>query len=150
MGLTKKQENKNLILTLIQYLTLVAFMLISPLKATGLFAFFVELLGVVLGVWAIVVMNGSKIHIMPKPRSGAILIRKGPYHLIRHPMYAAIILTLTPLIITHFDWWRLGTLMVLYINLIFKLTFEESLLMEFFDDYAAYRKKTWRLLPYVF
>jgi len=150
MKLTKEQVFKNLILTLIQYSTLLAFLLMSPLMAKGIIWQIMEFLGGVIGVWAIAIMNGSKIHIMPKPRAGAILIRKGPYRIIRHPMYVAIILTLTPLIITHFDWLRFWILMVLFINLILKLTFEESLLLEFFEDYKNYRKTSWRLFPYIF
>ena len=150
MKLTKEQEIKNLILTLIQYSTLLAFLLMSPLMAKGIIWQIVEFFGGVIGVWAIAIMNGSKIHIMPKPRAGAILIRKGPYRIIRHPMYVAIILTLTPLIISHFDWLRFWILMGLYINLILKLTFEESLLLEFFEDYKNYRETSWRLIPYVF
>ena len=150
MKLTQAQEVKNRILTLIQYSTLLAFLLTTPFMAVGLGWKIMELLGGVIGVWAIVVMNGSKIHIMPKPRAGAILMKKGPYKIIRHPMYAAIILTLTPLIITHFDWMRFWILSVLYINLIFKLTFEESLLLEYFEDYSSYRKTTWRILPYIY
>ncbi len=150
MKLTQAQEVKNRILTLIQYSTLLAFLLTTPFMAVGLGWKIMELLGGVIGVWAIVVMNGSKIHIMPKPRAGAILMKKGPYKIIRHPMYTAIILTLTPLIITHFDWMRFWILSVLYINLIFKLTFEESLLLEYFEDYSSYRKTTWRILPYIY
>ena len=150
MKLTKEQESKNLILTLIQYSTLVSFLIMSPWKAEGFIAPGIELAGVILGIWAILAMNESKINIMPKPREGALLVKKGPYKAIRHPMYAAIILTLTPLIISHFDWIRLAVLIVLYVNLYFKLKFEESLLKEYFPSYEAYMKETKRLLPFVF
>lgn len=150
MELTKKQSINNLILTLIQYTSLIAFLFLTPFKAEGIGWFIIEVSGILLGIWAIWVMNESKIHIMPKPRTGARLIRKGPYGVIRHPMYAAIILSLTPLIVTHFDWIRFFILAVLYVNLIFKLTFEESLLREYFTDYDEYRKSSWKLLPYLY
>jgi len=150
MNLTKEQQIKNLILTLIQYTTLLAFLLLTPYMAIGIGWQIMELSGILLGIWAIWVMKESKMHIMPKPRTGAKLIRKGPYRIIRHPMYVAIILSLTPLIITHFDWIRFWILFVLYINLIFKLTFEETLLVDYFEDYDVYRKTTWKLIPYFF
>ena len=150
MNLTKEQQNKNLILTLIQYTTLFTFLILTPYMAIGIGWQIMELFGILLGVWAIWVMNESKMHIMPKPRSGAKLIRKGPYRIIRHPMYVAIIFSLTPLIITHFDWIRFWILLVLYINLVFKLTFEETLLVEYFEDYDEYRKSSWKLIPYLF
>jgi len=150
MNLTKKQKTYNLILTLIQYSTLTAFLIMTPYIAKGFLWSIVEIAGGAIGVWAIVVMNKSKINIAPVPRENAHLVTQGPYRLIRHPMYMAIILTLTPLIITHFDQTRAIILGVLYVNLIFKLLFEEGLLKEFFDGYENYMKKTWRLLPWLF
>jgi len=150
MKLTSRQKILNIILTIVQYTTLIAFLMMSPLWAEGLIWQVMEIAGVILGVWAIVAMNRSKINIAPVPRENAQLVTAGPYRLIRHPMYMAIILTLTPLIISHYDQTRLIILVVLYVNLIFKLLFEEGLLKEYFPGYADYMKKTWRLLPYIF
>ena len=150
MELNKKQKIYNLILTLIQYSTLTAFLIMTPYVAMGLIWQIVEIIGGILGVWAIVVMQNSKINIAPQPRANAHLVTQGPYRLIRHPMYMAIILTLTPLIVTHYDPIRMIILGVLYVNLIFKLLFEEGLLKEYFEGYEDYMKKSWRLIPWVF
>lgn len=150
MELNQKQKIYNLILTLIQYSTLTAFLIMTPYIAKGILWQIIEIIGGVVGVWAIVVMQHSKINIAPAPRANAHLITNGPYRLIRHPMYMAIILTLTPLIITHYDPIRAIILGILYINLIFKLLFEEGLLKQYFEGYPEYMKKTWRLLPWVF
>jgi protein-S-isoprenylcysteine O-methyltransferase Ste14 len=150
MRLTKKQQLYNILLTLIQYSTLITFLKMSPLWAEGLLWQVMESMGVILGVWAIVVMQKSKINIAPVPRENAHLVTDGPYRLIRHPMYMAIILTLTPLIVSHYDKTRMIILVVLYVNLVFKLLFEEGLLKAYFPGYADYMKKSWRLLPWVF
>ncbi|MCK5856416.1 MAG: isoprenylcysteine carboxylmethyltransferase family protein [Bacteroidales bacterium] len=150
MELNQKQKIINLVLTLIQYSTLAAFLVMTPYIANGLLWQILELVGVILGVWAIMVMKKSKINIAPQPRANAYLVTNGPYRLIRHPMYMAIILTLTPLMATHYDQSRMIILGVLFINLIFKLLFEEGLLKEYFDGYSQYMKKSWRLIPLVF
>jgi len=150
MELNKKQKIYNLILTLIQYSTLTAFLIMTPYIAEGIIWQIIEITGGIVGVWAIVVMQNSKINIAPVPRENAHLVTSGPYRLIRHPMYMAIILTLTPLIITHYDPTRAIILGVLYVNLIFKLLFEEGLLKEYFEGYKDYMKKSWRLLPWLF
>jgi len=118
--------------------------------AKGIIWQIIEIIGIIIGVWAIVVMQSSKINIAPVPRANAHLITRGPYRLIRHPMYLAIILTLTPLIISYYDPGRALILVVLFVNLIFKLLFEEELLKEYFDAYEEYMKKSWRLFPWLF
>ncbi len=150
MELNKRQKLYNLILTLIQYSTLTALLIMTPYIAKGILWQIIESIGVIIGVWAIAVMKSSKINIAPQPRANAHLVSRGPYKIIRHPMYMAIILTLTPLIFTHYDKTRAIIFGILFINLIFKLLFEEGLLKVYFEGYTEYMKKTWRLLPWVF
>ncbi|MCK5846004.1 MAG: isoprenylcysteine carboxylmethyltransferase family protein [Bacteroidales bacterium] len=150
MELTEKQKIINAILTIIQYLGFAIFLYFSPWVAKGLFLQITELLGIILAIWAVVVMNKSKISIAPQPRKNATLVTNGPYAIIRHPMYTSIIIAITPLIISHWDNYRFFFLMFLYMNLILKLFFEESLLRNFFSDYDEYMKKSWRIIPKVF
>lgn len=150
MELNKKQKIINFIVTFIQYFGFAAFLIWSPLIAKGFFWQIVEIMGFALAFWAILIMQKSKINIAPQPRKNASLVSQGPYALIRHPMYASIILAVTPLIVTHWDIYRFYFLMFLYLNLIVKLLFEESLLLEFFKGYKEYKKHTWRIIPFLF
>ena len=150
MELSTKQKIINAILTLIQYLGFAIYLYLSPWKAEGIFLQIIELLGIILAVWAVVEMQKSKINIAPQPRKNASLVTSGPYAIIRHPMYTSIIIAVTPLIISHWDLNMFLFLMFLYLNLVFKLLFEESLLKEYFTDYKDYMTKSWRIIPGIF
>lgn len=150
MNLTPIQKIANLILTLVQYVGFAVFLYLSPWLADGVFWQGIELLGIILAIWAIIAMNKSKINITPKPLKNAVLVTSGPYSFIRHPMYTSIIIAVTPLIISHWDIYRFTFLMFLYLNLILKLLFEETLLKSYFNNYVDYMKNSWRIIPYVF
>lgn len=150
MELTSDEKIKNFILTLIQYSLLVLFLLIGPWFAKEYILLVIESVGIFLALWAIWVMNSSKINIAPRPRSGAVLITKGPYRLIRHPMYLSIILAFTPIIISHFTIFRFIVLLILSVNLFIKLQFEEGLLIKYFADYEEYTTNTRKLIPWIY
>ena len=105
-------------------------------------------LGVGLGLWAMVVM-GRHLRIMPEPAADAKLLRRGPYRLIRHPMYSAVVLAAAGWLLCDFSWARLACLAALLPVLAFKAAREERLLGEKFPDYADYRAATRRFVPWV-
>ena len=105
-------------------------------------------LGVALGLWAMLVM-GRHLRIMPEPAADAKLLRRGPYRLVRHPMYSAVVLAATGWLLCDFSWPRLACLAALLPVLAFKAAREERMLGEKFSDYAAYRASTRRFVPWV-
>lgn len=109
-----------------------------------------ELFGLFLGLWSIAAHKGLNFRIAPVHKSGARLITSGPYKFIRHPMYLAVILTITPLLINYIDWQRLSIALILLTDLILKLEYEEKQLEDNFDKYTEYQKKTWKLIPFLY
>ena len=150
MELNSKQKIINAILTIIQYFGFAIYLYLSPWWSAGLILQSIEIVGIILAVWAVLEMNKSKINIAPQPRKNSSLVTSGPYAYIRHPMYTSIIVAVTPLIISYWDVGMFAFLMFLYTNLIFKLLFEESLLKEHFTDYKTYMKNSWRIIPGIF
>lgn len=110
----------------------------------------IYLSGISLGFWAIYAMREGKINIPPDVVPGTQLITRGPYRFIRHPMYLAIFLTLLPLVIQYFNIPRLMVYILLIVNQVIKLNYEEQKLIKVFDGYYPYKKVSWRLIPLIY
>lgn len=134
----------------IQFGGLLAIALTGPIIAGGWVLGGIEFSGIALGIWAILAMGRGNLNISPLVKEDNRLVMQGPYRLIRHPMYTATLMVIIPLLINHFSWIRLGIVIILLINYILKLNFEESLLKRKHQHYDEYRKSTYRLLPYIF
>ena len=102
-----------------------------------------------LGVWA-------RRH-LAEQWSGAIaikvehrLIRTGPYRLLRHPMYTAWLgMYIGPAIVSGEVHALIGAAMVVFAYMR-KIRLEEKALLEAMgSEYAAYRRETWALIPWV-
>jgi protein-S-isoprenylcysteine O-methyltransferase Ste14 len=100
--------------------------------------------------WAILVMRKSRLRINPVPSPEATLITDGPYQYIRHPMYSAIIVGCTGLLLTHFTWLRLLLTLALIVVLLVKLSWEEKMLKQKFTVYQDYSRHSKRLIPFIY
>lgn len=86
----------------------------------------------------------------PHPRAGAPLVEHGAYRLARHPIYGGLVLgaagwglvTSSPLALA------LAAVLLAFFDL--KSRREEAWLMDHFPAYAAYRRRTRRLIPFVY
>lgn len=108
----------------------------------------IAILGFSLLQWAQVTLATSWSD-TPRMMKEQSLITKGPYKFIRHPIYTAFILILgSPLLIS--SNWLIGLcwLGMTTLEVVSRISFEETLMIEFFgDQYRNYMKKTGRLLP---
>ena len=121
----------------------------NPQHYNGL-SMFTGLAGIVIGSWAVMVMAAGKLSIFPEVRDGAVLIRRGPYRFIRHPMYLAVILFCGAEVLALFTAFRLAVLILLVIDLVVKMGYEENMLRENFPEYREYQKVTRKLIPFVY
>lgn len=87
----------------------------------------------------------------PRMMKEQTLITSGPYRTIRHPIYTAFILILGSTLFISSNWLiGLCWLGMTTLEVISRIGFEESLMLEFFgEQYREYMKKTGRLLPKV-
>lgn len=94
-------------------------------------------------------MHISNLRFSPIPKSSAPLITNGPYRFIRHPMYTAALFGMLGIAININALIGYGVWIVLLIDILIKLRFEEELLMEKFPEYQEYMNSTKALLPFV-
>ena len=137
-------------LVAVQFLALALIALTGPLIATPWPLLVVELAGFALLGWALWSLRRSPPHVVPDVRPQATLQIGGPYRWMRHPMYSALLLITLPLVVAAPSWLRAAIWLLLLANLNTKLKYEEQLLMARFPEYAAYRKTSWRLIPFVY
>lgn len=106
------------------------------------------LLGFALLQWAQITLADSWSD-APRMMKEQILITEGPYQFIRHPIYTAFILILGSILFISSNWLiGLCWLTMTVIEVVSRIGFEESLMIEFFGDrYLEYMRRTGRLLP---
>ncbi len=139
------------VLVTLQFSSLIYLIFSGPKIAQGWAGLVLETAGVLLGLIAIYVAGIHNVNVAPLPKSGGKLITTGPYALIRHPMYLAQVVALVPLVFDYPKPLRTGVLILLCIVLIIKIEVEEKGLIEQFgNDYIEYKKKTARVLPFVY
>lgn len=140
----------SLALVMVQLGVVVALLLTGPPIPVSPAARLLLGAGLGMGLWAIVtMMRLSRLRVMPEPASGARLLTVGPYRLVRHPMYSALLLSAAGLTLARPTPVRGALLVVLAVDLWLKLSREERFLRQRFANYDEYARRTKRLIPFV-
>lgn len=110
----------------------------------------IQLLGSLLGVWAILQFEFKDLAVSPVPKSQAKLIRSGPYQWIRNPMYLSVLLWCLPLALEARSLVSGLLFLCLVVLMVMKLNYEESLLKAHYAGFDAYRKGSKKLIPFIY
>lgn len=105
--------------------------------------------GISVFAWAALSLGGRNFTIMPEPRAGSELSKRGIYRSLRHPMYTAVLLCGTAVAFGAPSPGRWLALMVVVVVLVVKVRYEERLLTARHPDYPQRMKGVARLLPFV-
>lgn len=147
-------EDKTLFLSVslvgIQFACLGTIALTGPLTPDNDALLAVQLAGLGLGIWAVLTIRIGHFNILPQPLAWSKLVTSGPYRLIRHPMYLALLLVTLPLIIDTFNFFRAVVWLTLLADLLVKLSIEENLLRGKLEGYEVYIQNSFRLFPFIF
>ena len=122
----------------------------GPVLAESIPGISIQFMGLLLGSWAIFVMGRKYVKISPLPLENGKIIQKGPYAVLRNPMYLSILLWFLPVAIEYPNWPFIFKLLVLISVLILKTLIEEKTLPKVHKDYDSYSRKTYRIIPWLY
>jgi protein-S-isoprenylcysteine O-methyltransferase Ste14 len=116
----------------------------------GIVGLALDLAGVGFAIWARLTLGANWSGIVVTAKQGHELIQTGPYAIVRHPIYAGILLAMIGTALTE---GRLASYMGLiagFVAIMIRLAIEEQLMGQHFPTtYEAYRRSTRKLVPFI-
>ena len=140
---------KSIILVIIQLICIALILLTGRLVPRSFPLQIVFVLALSLGVWALWIINFKNFRLTPNFPKDTRLVAKGPYKLIRHPMYSCLLLTTLMIVLDDLSIIRIAIWIILFIDLYIKLVYEEKLIIDRNSDYLIYKRGTKRLIPFI-
>jgi protein-S-isoprenylcysteine O-methyltransferase Ste14 len=107
------------------------------------------LAGLIIGYAAILAQPRGNFNIRPDLKGGAVLVTGGIYRYIRHPMYSSVLVCALGLVVLYSSPLKIVVYIILFVNMILKLLYEERLWRRADENYEAYCRRTKRLIPFV-
>jgi protein-S-isoprenylcysteine O-methyltransferase Ste14 len=100
-------------------------------------------------IWARITFGFRSFHATANTTKGK-LITTGPYHYLRHPIYAAVIYFSWASVISYPFMTTIGAVILISGGLYVRMILEEKSLILTYDDYTEYAKHTKRIIPFIF
>jgi protein-S-isoprenylcysteine O-methyltransferase len=99
--------------------------------------------------WARVVLGGNWSGTVTLKENHELILR-GPYRLVRHPIYTGLLAMVIATVIQQGHIAGMIGLVLVFVSLWIKLSDEEELMRKQFpDQYAAYRRRVKRIIPFI-
>lgn len=105
--------------------------------------------GLLVFLAAVTSLGTNNFTIMPVPREGNSLSKRGIYGIIRHPMYTAVLVCGSAMAFGAPSVWRWVALVLCTVVLLLKIRFEEKQLTAVHPEYPTLMKGVARLVPFV-
>ena len=102
--------------------------------------------GTVFAICALLVL-GRSISLLPEARR---LVTRGPYALVRHPLYLGEMVAIAGVALQHLSAWALLLLGLVWAFQFQRMKYEELVLFQSFPEYGDYMTRTARLVPGVY
>ena len=99
-------------------------------------------------LWARVTFGARSFHLGANPTEGG-LVTSGPYHYVRHPIYAAVFAFVLAGVLAHLSGWSVLWLGVALLGVAARMWTEETLLAARYPDYRDYAARTKRMIPWL-
>jgi protein-S-isoprenylcysteine O-methyltransferase Ste14 len=116
--------------------------------ATGVVADVLALVGLFIAVWARATLGGNwSARVTLKENHE--LIQRGPYRVVRHPIYSGLLLMIVGTVLLAGQVGGLVALVICFGGFWVKLRQEEALLTKHLPGYAEYMRRTKALVPFI-
>jgi protein-S-isoprenylcysteine O-methyltransferase Ste14 len=109
----------------------------------------IQVLAVLLMIWARLTFGLRSFHAAANPTSGG-LVTRGPYRWLRHPIYSAVLYFVWAGIAAHPSGSSILVALLASASLGVRMYGEERLLREMYPEYTEYARHTARVLPFIF
>ena len=147
------QDTQNKIFSLITFgmavMGLMYLIFTKHLLSTNIIGVIVQVLAAGLMIWARITFGTRSFHAMANTTEGG-LVTNGPYRLLRHPIYAAIIYFTWVSVFSYPFLDVVAAVVIISASLILRGLLEEKFLKVAYEDYKTYSKHAYRLIPFVF
>jgi len=108
------------------------------------------IIGISVGALALLKHPRNNFNIRPDIKENCLLMTDGVYAYIRHPMYFSVIVSMLGILLLKFSILELVLYLLLVVNMLTKMFYEESLWHCEGSEYTEYANNTKRLIPYIF
>ncbi len=122
----------------------------GPIIASDGVVTFLQLIAIFILFEAAWEMRRTKYYRIPDVGKQHELVTSGIYRYVRNPMYLSQLLFFGILVAHSFSLLRLIVYFILMVNFVLKIRYEETLLHDHFREFEAYRKTSWKLLPFIY
>ena len=106
--------------------------------------------GLIFALWARVILGRNWSGVVTF-KGGHELITRGPYALVRHPIYTGLLTMFVATVIVLGHVAGIIAMPLVFVSIWIKLRYEEKLMLQKFPgQYAAYQRRVKRLIPFIF
>jgi protein-S-isoprenylcysteine O-methyltransferase Ste14 len=100
-------------------------------------------------LWARITFGRRSYHVVADPTDGG-LVTRGPYRYLRHPIYSMFCLFAWVGIAANWSWISALCGVIILGSAVIRIFCEEPLVAARYAQYAQYKARTWRLIPFVY
>ncbi len=105
--------------------------------------------GIALALWARRYL-GTNWSLHPARKENHELVTSGPYRILRHPIYTGMLAGLFGSLLVYLNAFWFYFFVIMGVTILYRVPTEEKLMMQTFPNaYAAYKKRTKALIPFV-
>src|SRR5688572_29738897 len=139
----------SLLATLAAVLALAGLIWTRSILGTGPITLGLQAAALLVMLWARLVFGVRSFHAAANPTGGE-LVTRGPYAIVRNPIYAAVILFTAAGVAAHPSWGSVLLGLVVLAGMLTRVLLEERFLRGRYREYEDYARRVKRLVPYVF